>query len=105
MVIDLGYGSLKKKGDYFLKASYARLEQYAIVDIMAQNDWARWDYTAFGAPDGRLSNYQGMELVASFQLDKKTSLTVKYYLVEQLVAYGKMLETGSRIRFDLDIKL
>lgn len=105
MVLGLSYGALKKKGDCFFKASYAKLQQYAIVDVMAQNDWARWDYATFGSPDGRLSNYQGIELVASLQLDKKTSLTMKYYFVEQLVSYNEMLETGSRIRLDLDIKL
>ena len=105
MALGLSYGQLQKKGDCFFKASYAKIEQYAVVDVMAQNDWARWDYSTFGSPDGRLSNFQGIELVASIKLDKKTSLTMKYYWVEQLVAYGEMLETGSRIRFDLDIKL
>lgn len=31
-------------------------------------------------------------------------LKVKYYFVNQLVAFGITKETGSRIRFDIDVK-
>ena len=31
--------------------------------------------------------------------------TIKYYWVEQLVPLGDFLETGQRIRFDIDIKI
>lgn len=103
-VAGLRYGNLKRKGDWLFKATYAHLQRYSAVDFMAQNDWARWDYFSFGSPDGRLTNYQGMELVASYKVEDKVTLTVKYYLVEQLVAYGPARENGSRIRFDLDVK-
>ena len=102
-VIGLKYGQLQTKGDWYFTATYARLQKYSAVDIMAQNDWARWDYSAFGSPDGRLTNLQGIELVAGYALDKRTRLIMKYYLVEQLVPNGSALETGSRIRLDLDI--
>ena len=72
---------------------------------MSQNDWARWDYSYFGSPDGRLTNFNGIELVAGFMIDKKISLKMKYYLVEQIIPYGVTKETGSRIRLDLDVKI
>ena len=103
-VIGLSYGELKEKGNWFFKASYAYLQQYAAVDFMAQNDWARWDYSSFGSPDGRLTNFKGVELVAGFKLDKRTNLKMKYYRVAQHIPYGTTKETGSRIRLDLDVK-
>ena len=103
-VVGLKYGAQKQKGDWQFTATYAHLQQYAAVDIMAQNDWARWDYSNYGSPDGRLTNLNGVELVAGYMISKKVKLTVKYYLVEQLIPYGITKETGSRIRFDLDVK-
>ncbi len=86
------------------KASFAYLQQFAAVDIFAQNDWARWDYSSVGSPDGRLTNMMGIELVAAFVIIKNLTLKVKYYKVRQLVPYGVALENGDRIRFDIDIK-
>lgn len=103
MVAGVKYGRLNEKGDWLFTATYAWLQQFSIVDFMAQNDWARWDYSAFGSPDGRLSNMQGVELVACYALSKRAKLTTKYYVVEQLVPYGSSLETNSRIRFDIDV--
>lgn len=105
VVVGVKYGALKQKGDWQFTATYAYLQQYSAVDFMAQNDWARWDYSAFDSPDGRLTNYNGVELVAKYMVDKRTSLTMKYYLVEQLIPYGITKETGSRIRLDLDIRI
>lgn len=103
VIAGLKYGKLKRKGDWQITATYAFLQQYAAVDIMTQNDWARWDYSAFGSPDGRLTNLNGVELVAGYMIDEKVKLIMKYYWVEQLVSYGTAKETGSRIRLDLDI--
>lgn len=104
MVAAVGYGELKQKKDWFFKATYAWLQRYSAVDFLAQNDWARWDYSAFDSPDGRLTNLKGIELVASYLIRKNISLTTKYYFVEQLVPLGQTLETGSRIRFDIDVR-
>ncbi len=103
-VIGLNYGKLKEKGDWQFKATYTYLERYAAVDFLAQNDWARWDYSSYGSPDGRLTNLQGVELVTRCNLSEKMSLTLKYYKVQQLISYGSSLENGDRIRLDLDIK-
>jgi len=105
LVIGLKCGALKQKGDWMFEASYANLQQYSAVDFMAQNDWARWDYSSFGSPDGRLTNFNGIELVAGFMIDKRVSLKMKCYLVEQIIPYGITKETGNRIRLDLDIKI
>ena len=104
MTVGLKYGSLKQKGNWLFKTSYAYLQQYSVLDFMAQNDWARWDYSSFGSPDGRLTNYNGIELVAGYMIDKKVSIKIKYYTVEQLIPYGTTKETGNRVRFDLDFK-
>ena len=100
----LKYGAQKKKGDVQFTATYTYLQRYAAVDFMAQNDWARWDYSSFDSPDGRVTNFNGVELVAKYMITKKIKLTGKYYLVEQLVPFGITEETGSRFRLDLDIK-
>lgn len=104
LVIGLNYGQLKNKKDWQFKATYAMLERFAAVDFMAQNDWARWDYSSYRSPDGRLTNMEGIELVAGYMLEKNISLKMKYYLVEQIVPYGPFSENGSRLRLDLDVK-
>jgi hypothetical protein len=103
-VAGLNFGNLKEKGDWGFKATYSYLERYAAVDFMAQNDWARWDYSSSDSPDGRLTNFKGIELVASYLLDKNMTLTLKYYKVDQLIPYGVSKENGDRIRLDFDIK-
>ena len=102
-VAAIGVGQLKEKGNWHFKLTYTELQRFSAVDFLAQNDWARWDYSSFGSPDGRLTNMKGIEAVAAYLLDKNLSLRVKYYWVEQLVATGIENETNQRIRFDIDI--
>lgn len=104
IIIGLKYGNLKQKGTWMIKTSYALMQKYAAVDFLAQNDWARWDYTLFGSPDGRLTNFNGIEVVIAYKLSQKISLKAKYYLVEQLVPINTSKETSNRVRLDLDIK-
>ena len=103
-VVAVQYNRLDKKRDWFLKLSYAYLEQYAALDYLAQNDWARWDYSAYESPDGRLTNLKGIEFVAAYQVDDRVKLTMKYYKVDQLLSYGVEKENGDRIRFDIDAR-
>jgi len=100
----ISYGKLNTRGDWNFKLTHAYLQQFSAVDFLAQNDWARWDYSSFGSPDGRLTNLQGIEVVASYLLEKNIKLTTKFYQVEQLIKNGVEEENGSRIRFDVDIK-
>tara|TARA_Y100000385_G_scaffold14347_1_gene14638 strand:+ start:2748 stop:3017 length:270 start_codon:yes stop_codon:yes gene_type:complete len=84
--------------------SYAKLQKFSAVDFLAQNDWVRWDYSSSGSPDGRLTNFSGIELVAGYKINEKVSLKMKYYFVEQLIPLTNNKENGSRIRLDLDVK-
>lgn len=103
--VGIQYGTLRKAKDYKVKITYTVLQRYAALDYMAQNDWARWDYSEFNSPDGRLTNLKGIELVAGVSISKKANLIAKYYLVNQLIETGLFKETGQRIRFDLNVKL
>lgn len=104
-VIGLQYGKLKNKKDWLIQYTYANLERYSILDFMAQNDWARWDYSSNNSPDGRLSNFKGSEITLGYSLSQKVNLVMKYYNVEQLIPYGITIETGQRIRLDLNAKI
>ena len=103
-VIGLKYGNLSSKGDWLFSTSYAMLQQFSVVDFLSQNDWARWDYSSSGSPDGRLTNFNGIELVAGHKIDKKINLKIKYYFVKQKIPFGVAKENGNRVRLDLDIK-
>jgi len=100
----VAYGKLKEKGDYLISVNYAMIQQFSVMDYLAQNDWARWSYSAVGSPAGRLSNLSGMEIVVGWRWHKNAKLMMKYYPVQQLKAYGPALETNQRIRLDLDVK-
>ncbi len=101
LILALGLGQLKEKGDWMIKLTYTHLERYAAIDFMAQNDWTRWDYSAYGSPDGRLTNFKGWEIAAGYALGPNAKLKMRFFLVEQLIPYGITTETGTRIRFDL----
>ena len=99
------YGDLKAKGNWFFRVSYNYQERYSAVDFLAQNDWARWDYSDVGSPDGRLTNYKGWEFMVAYALTPKMDLQTRLFLVDQIVPFGDFTETNSRIRFDINIKL
>jgi hypothetical protein len=103
--VGVKYGKLEVQKDWFIKLTYANLDRYSVLDYMAQNDWARWDYSSFNSPDGRLSNLQGVELVFAYAITEKINFVSKYYIVEQLVTNDVARETGQRIRFDINIKM
>lgn len=99
------YGRLKEAKNWKVKLTYTALQKYAALDYMAQNDWVRWDYSAFNSPDGRLTNFQGIELVVGYSISRKMNLIAKYYNVSQIVPVGTSKETGQRIRLDLNVKI
>lgn len=103
IVGSLIWGQLKNKGDFSVGAYYTYMERYAAVDFLAQNDWARWDYKGQGSPDGRLTNFKGLEVMAGYRINKSMRLKMRYFMVNQIVPYGVALENGNRIRLDLDI--
>lgn len=103
VVASLSLGELQKRGDWQVGTYFTYLERYSIVDFFAQNDWVRWDYSNQGSPDGRLSNYKGIEFRAVYLIRKNFKINIRYFAVEQLIPYGVASETGQRIRFDIDI--
>jgi len=103
VVASIGIGKLKTRGDWAVGTTFSYIEKYAIVDFLAQNDWVRWDYSSYGSPDGRLSNFKGLELNAAYLIRKNFRLKVRCFMVEQLIPFGISKETGNRIRLDLDI--
>ena len=99
------YGNLSSKGNWLFRVSYNYQERYSAVDFLAQNDWARWDYSEQGSKDGRLTNYQGWEFLVAYAVTDKMDLQVRSFFVEQLVPLGAFRETNNRIRFDLNIRI
>ena len=79
---------------------YAHVEKYALVDFFAQDDWVRWgtsDYT-------RSSNFDGHEFRIKYKINKQFNTVLRTYFVKGLETTGTTLETGTRIRLDLNIK-
>jgi len=103
IVTSLSLGKLSDKNDFTVQVCYTYLERFAAVDYLAQNDWARWDYSSQGSPDGRLTNFKGAELMAGYAIGKKFTIIMRYFMVDQLIPYGVAKETGNRIRLDLNI--
>ena len=103
VVASIGIGELKTRGDWTVGTTLSYIEKHSIIDFFAQNDWVRWDYSSYGSPDGRLSNFKGLELNAAYLIRKNFRLKARYFMVEQLIPFGVSKETGNRIRLDLDI--
>ena len=102
-VFSAKYGKLKSKGEWLFHLYYAYLQKFAIVDYFAQNDWVRWDYSSINATGARISNFQGIELRVGYAFKENFNLTLRSYIVEELVNIGSYKENGNRIRIDLNI--
>lgn len=103
IVTNIGIGTMKEPKDWTVQLYYTNLERYAVIDFYAQNDWTRWDYSNQGSPDGRLTNFKGVELMGGYVINKYMKLKVRYFIVDQIIPYGEFSETGNRIRLDLDV--
>jgi hypothetical protein len=103
IVANIGIGEMKETKDWTIQLYYTNLERYAVIDFFAQNDWTRWDYSGQGSPDGRLTNFQGVEVMGGYVINKYMKLKVRYFMVDQIISYGEFGETGNRIRLDLDV--
>jgi predicted porin len=102
-VANASYGKLDKKGDWKVQLTYTYLERFAAVDYLAQNDLSRWDYSSQNSPDGRLTNFKGLEVMAGYTLTENMDLRMRFFTVEQIVPYGIAKENGNRIRLDFNI--
>lgn len=79
---------------------YAKIEKFATVDYLAQDDWVRWgnsDYT-------RSSNFKGHEFRIKYNIAKNFNTVLRAYFVEGIETTGVNLETGTRVRLDFNIK-
>lgn len=101
--MNIKLGQLEQKGDWSIELFLAYLQKYSIVDYYAQNDWARWDYSEYGAAGSRLSNMKGVNLRFAYALGPNWNVRLQGYLTEQLLAEGEFTETGSRVRLDMNI--
>ncbi len=99
------YGALSTEKKWKYSLAFAYLERFALLDYMAQNDWARWDYSSSNSPDGRLSNYKGLEAAIAYSISENINLVAKYYSVQQLLPMHIEKENGQRIRFDINVKM
>ncbi len=102
-VANASVGKLDKKGDFKFQFIYSHMERFAAVDYLAQNDWARWDYSGQGSPDSRLTNFKGFEIMAGYALAENIDLQMHFFTVKQILPYGPAKEDGNRIRLDLNI--
>jgi hypothetical protein len=80
---------------------YAHIEKYAVVDYFAQDDWLRWGNLNMT----RSSNFKGHELSVKYNLNSKFNMVFRAFLVEGIRTTGVSLETGTRVRLDLNIKI
>ncbi|MBJ2173183.1 putative porin [Aureibaculum sp. A20] len=103
LVSNISIGNLAKKGDWKMQLTYTYLEKYAAVDFLSQNDWARWDYSSQGSPDGRLTNFKGLEIAGGYAIDKNINLKLRCFMVDQIIPTGNDKETGNRVRLDFNI--
>ena len=103
LVLRTTLGSLEKKGNWLIRVTFQQMERFAAVDFLAQNDWARWDYSAQGSPDGRLTNYRGIDIMTAYALANNMDVQIRFFKVNQIVPLGDFKENGNRIRFDVNI--
>ena len=97
----LSYGRTKAGGDYLIGYSWCRLQKFSAIDYLAQNDWARWDHSATGSPDGSLTNMQGHRITLAWMPLDGLKLALIGYFVERIVDEGTHTERGDRVRFDV----
>ena len=98
-----GYtGSLKYNLEKFqIGYTYAHIEKYAVIDYFAQDDWLRWGNSNMT----RTSNFKGHEISAKYNLNNNFNIVFRAFLVEGIKTTSTNLETGTRVRLDLNIKI
>lgn len=90
------YGDLKDSGHWLAGYSYARIEQFAVDNSFAQDDWVRFG----SATQTRASNIKGHEVRLGYAVTPKINLLARLYLVEAITT----VEDGNRFRLDLNVK-
>jgi hypothetical protein len=96
--------------NFFVNANYAHIEKYAVIDMLAQDDWVRWGNSLVDNRGNQLlnytmsSNFGGFGFGLKYKLNKNTFTQLKFWNVKGIVKYGAELETGTRIRLDFNLK-
>ena len=96
-VLSVLYGGGNDKGDWLAGYTYAHIETLAVNNSYSQDDWVRWG----NATQTRGSNLAGHELRFVYNVDKRTNLVARLFIVEAVTG----LEDGKRFRLDLNRKL
>jgi hypothetical protein len=91
-------GKLKNKGDWLAAYYYARIEQFAVNNSFAQDDWVRWG----SSTQTRASNMKGHELRGGYAIMKDMNLVARLYIAEAVSDNND--EDGNRFRLDLNYK-
>lgn len=102
IVVGLNAGKLKEKGDWLAGYYYARIEKFAVVARLAQDDWLRWG----SGTDTRSSNFAGHEFRLAYALGPSWNVVSRLYLVDALEresAAAPAREDGKRFRLDLNV--
>jgi hypothetical protein len=97
------FGGLSRGGDWLAGAFLARVEEFALVPFLAQDDWLRWG----SATQTRSSNYEGLELRFGYAFRDDMNLVARLYLVDGIElrsATATHREDGKRFRIDLNWK-
>lgn len=103
LVLFVKVGSLKAKGEWLAGASYAHVEQFAVIPFLAQDDWLRWG----SATQTRSSNYEGFELRFGYAIAKDMNILARLYVVDAIdlrSATATHREDGKRFRLDFNWK-
>ena len=103
LVVGLNIGTLKEAGDWFLTTTFTYLERFAAVDFLAQNDWARWDYSSDGSLDGRLTNFKGFEIHVGYMIEKNWTFKTRFFSRKPIsilwCCQGKWLQDSIRFGY------
>lgn len=90
------YGDTRSEGNWLVGYWYAHIEQFAVNNSMAQDDWVRWG----SATQTRASNMKGHEFRGTYALMNNMNLVARLYLVDAV----KGKEDGNRFRLDFNYK-
>ncbi len=96
------YAKYKINDKWSVKATYASIQKYAVIDYYAQDDWVRWGNSNMT----RSSNFAGFGVALKYNIAKHFNTQLKFWNVKGIAkpTGASALETGTRIRWDFNIK-
>jgi hypothetical protein len=77
---------------------YDTIEKYAVIDYFAQDDWVRWGNEFYT----RSSNFSGHEFRINYSITDYLMTILRAYFVEGIKTTETDLETGTRVRLDIN---